>query len=153
MRTNKMFELGEFRLPRTRMAHAWVCVCECVWVWGLLQSFPSGQAEAVLYFFLISLFLSRKEKSPSLNPTFRQHSAKPRPLRRESSRALTPRTMPAFGDRRIGRLGGLDMRGTKGDVGLPSQPVHDFSPTPCRHLTRFPFSSWQGGMLPGGRTQ
>lgn len=67
-----MFGLVEFRLLWTMHG----CMCECVWVWGLLQSFPSGQAEAVLYFFLFSFFsfflifffLGRKENPKHWTP-------------------------------------------------------------------------------------
>lgn len=153
-----MFGLVEFRLLWTMHG----CMCECVWVWGLLQSFPSGQAEAVLYFFLFSFFsffliffFRQKRKSQTLNPTFDQHSAKSHPLLCESSRALTPRTMPPFWKKkRTGRLGWMDMRGMKGDMGLPYQPVYDISPTPCHYLTSF---SWVlhgkvGCCLEGGGT-
>ncbi len=125
MTTNKMFELGEFKLPQTRMAHAWVYV----WVRmgmrpsAVLSIWPSWSSSILLFIFS---FLSRKEKSQTLNPTFHQHSAKPRPSLCESSRALTPRTMPPFWERRTGRLGWVDTRGMKGDVGLrsPSMTFH-----------------------------
>lgn len=155
MRTKEMFELGEFRLPRTRMAHAWVYVWMRMGIKppAVLSIRPSWSSSILLIFS----FFKQKRKSQTLNPTFHQHGAKLRPLLCKSSRALTPRTMSPFWERErtTGRLGWVDMRGRKGDVGLPSKPVHDFSPTPCHRLTFFSWvlhgkvgCCWDGGTQP-----
>jgi len=114
------------------------------WVPGRPQSFPPGQAQAARRFFPFSLFLSRKEQTQTLKPTFHQPSSKLLPVR--VVQGFDPQNNATILRKE------RSMRWMKGDVGLPSQPVHDFSPSPRRRLTRFSFSSWQGGMLLGGGT-
>lgn len=69
MRTKEMFELGEFRLPWTRMAHAWVYVWMRMGIKppAVLSIRPSWSSPILLIF---SFFLSRKENPKHRTPLF-----------------------------------------------------------------------------------
>lgn len=121
MRTNKTSEIGEFVLPRTRIAHAQVYVCECIWIWGLLQSFSSGQTEAVLYLFSF-FFLKQKSKIPKhWTPLFTYTVPNLSPCCMSQPGLLPEAILPVW-DKRTGRLGLVDIRELNGDMGLPSYP-------------------------------